>query len=136
MKLLITALLLGSSVAAFAQNSLSTIQGNVTVTSGNATTKAALDTVLKNGDLITASSGASTTVKVGNCTVSLAPGQSLVVNTALPCNELSASVKSITVPGTNFASNFPGGALGLGAGIVGGGLIIREVTKKDKASGS
>jgi hypothetical protein len=136
MKFLITALLVGSSVTAFAQsNSLSAVQGNVTVTSGSTTSKAAVDSVLKNGDLITASSGASTTVKIGSCSVSLTPGQSLVVNTALPCDKLAASVQSITVPGSTLAG-IPGGAVGVGAAIVGGGLIIREVTKKDKASGS
>jgi hypothetical protein len=129
-------LLVGSSVAAFAQsNALSAVQGNVTVTSGSTTSKAASDSVLKNGDVITASSGASATVKVGSCNVSLTPGQSLVVNTALPCNELMASVKTITIT-ANAASGFPGGTLGLIGAGVGGVLVINELTKKDKASGS
>lgn len=135
MKFLITALLVGSSVAAFAQsNSLVGVQGNVSITSGDTTSKAVSDSVLKNGDVVTASSGASTTVKVGNCNVSLAPGQSLVINTALPCNELTASVKTITVP--SFATNFPGGMLGVGLTTVGGGLIINQVRKNNKVSGS
>ena len=145
MKFLVAALLVGSSVAAFAQSgSLSGVQGNVIVTSGAVSMKAGSDVVLKNGDVITASSGASAVVKVGKCNVFLTPGQSLVVNSALPCAELSASVKTMIVPNTVVAAdadssmfaNFPGGIVGAGIAIVGGGLIIREVTKSEKASGS
>ena len=134
MKFLVTALLVGTSVTAYAQNSLSGVSGSVTVTSGTTTASAAPNAVLKNGDIVTASAGASTTVNVGNCSVPLKAGQSLVVDTALPCDKLQASVKSITLPATNFVSNIPGGPLGLGVGVVGLGLVINEARKDNNTS--
>jgi hypothetical protein len=139
MKLLITALLVGTSFAAFAQNSLSNVTGNVTISSNGTTSKAGSDSVLKNGDVVAASSASGVTIKVGGCTVSLLPGQSLVIDASLPCDRLSASVKSLNLPGQPGGfqvANYPGGPVGLGATIIGGGLIVRELTKKNKASGS
>lgn len=144
MKFLLTALLLGSSVAAFASTgSLSAVQGNVIVSSGSSTFKAAPGAVLKDGDLITVSAGASALIQVGKCSVALTSGKSLVVNSALPCVELSASVKSLAMPKSvvaadnddrGFIAAFPGGAVGLGLAVVGGGLLIKKIVDDNKTT--
>lgn len=139
MKFLIAALLVGSGITAFAQSgsvgSVSAVQGNVVITSSDKTSKAILDADLKNGDVVAVSSEASATLKIRNCTLSLTSGQSVVIDSDKACAALIGSVKTITQSGTILAG-FPGGAVGMGVAIVGGGLIIREVTKSDKASGS
>jgi hypothetical protein len=142
MKFLVAALLVGSSVAAFASTgSLSAVQGNVILSSGKTSSKAAPGAVLKDGDLVFVSSGSSAMIQVAKCNISLTAGQSLVVNSTLPCVDLSASVKSTILPKTvvaadtnGFVDGFPGGPFGLGLTVIGTSLIIREATKKTSGS--
>ena len=136
MKLLLASLLATSSVVSFAQTSasLTEVQGNISITSGGTTSKGVKGSALKNDDIVAVSSGSSGTAQVGSCIIDLKSGQSLTVDTKSTCAVLLGSVKTITVPSASFTSGIPGGPVGLGLGLVAGGLVINELTKKEEAT--
>ena len=143
MKFLLTALLVGSSVAAFAQSSsvgmLENIQGVVSVSANGAVNSVTANTSLSNGNVVLNSGTGSSMVRFNNgCTIDLKANQVFTVNSEATCAALLASVKTVGAPVVQ-----AGGAGGLGGaspfliagGVVGGAILIKNVTKS-RASGS
>jgi hypothetical protein len=139
MKFLLTALLVASSAAAFAQSSsvgmLENIKGVVSVSSNGAVTSVTANTSLSNGNVVLNSGTGSSMVRFNSgCTVDLKANQVFTVNSEATCAALLASVKTVGAPavagGTSTLSPFL-----IAGGVIGGAVLIRNVTK-NKASGS
>ena len=146
MKILVAALALSSSVAAFAAPStvgvLENIKGVVSVSSNGVVNSVVGSASLTNGSVVINSNNASSVVSLTNgCTVGLKANQVLTVNAAAACSDLSASVKNIAAPVVMADDDGFGGLstreifLVTGAVVVGGYVILKE-TKKKQASGS
>lgn len=138
MKFLITALLVGSSVTAFAQpNSVGRLlgaRGVVSVSYNGVVTNVTESMTLSNGSVVLNSATGSSSVALANgCNIELKPNQVLTINSAVSCSELSASVKTVGTQVVTVTSNST--PLLVGGGLIGGGIILRNVTK-NKASGS
>ena len=145
MKILVATLALSSSFAAFAAPStvgvLENIKGVVSVSSNGVVNSVVGSTNLVNGSVVINSNNASSVVSLTNgCTVGLKANQVLTVNAAAACSDLLASVKSIATPvvmaDDEFGGLFSPQNIFIGGAVIVGGLVIREATKKNKASGS
>jgi hypothetical protein len=137
MKFLLTALLVGSSVAAFAQSvgTLENVQGVVSVSSNGVVTNATGNTSLSNGSVVLNSGNGSSFIRLANgCTVQLNAGQFVTINSAASCSDLLASVKTVGLPVVAGGAPAVSPFLVAGGVIVGGAIIVNAT--KNKASGS
>lgn len=96
--------------------------GLVTVSQNGSLGNAAAGTPLTNGARVVSTSNGSAIVRLNNgCSVSLAPNRSVIINPALACDVLAASVVSVGVP---IASASAGG---VAAGSAGAGALLFAV---------
>lgn len=138
MKLLTTAFLIASSFAAIAQSgsvgTLENIQGVVSVSANGTVSSVTVNTSLSNGSVVLNSGTGSSVVRLNNgCTIELKANQVFTVNSGETCAALLASVKTVGAAPIVVGNSV--NPLVVAGGVIGGALIIRNVTK-DKASGS
>jgi hypothetical protein len=138
MKILTTALLLAASFAATAQSSsvgtLEKIQGVVSVSANGTVSSVTANTSLSDGNVVLNSGTGSSVVRFNNgCTIDLKANQVFTVKSDETCAALLASVKTVGAPQVVVGNSV--NPLLVAGGVIGGALIIKNVTK-DKASGS
>lgn len=116
------------------------VKGVVTVSHGNTMGNLVNDLNIVDGMRLAATSTGGALIKLKNgCDISLAANQSIVIDTALDCKALMASVKTAPAGGGGgggFAAGGGfGGALPIGLAL-GYGAGVRNWTKQTKSSGS
>ena len=115
------------------------VQGIVTVSEGNTMGNLVKDLKIVDGMRLVATSTGSALIKLNNgCEISLAANQSIVIDAALGCRALMASVKTAPAVGGGglaLAGGGFGGALPIGL-AVGYGAGVRNWTKRQNSSGS
>ncbi len=142
--LLLAALGSGGALAADPVGVAQTVQGIVTVSQGNTMGNLVKDLKIFDGMRLAAASTGSALIKLNNgCEISLAANESILIDAALDCKAL---VASITKPpaGGGLAGGGGGGAFaggGFGGGLpialgVGYGASVRHWTKRPNSSGS
>ena len=139
MKFLLTALLVGSSLTAFAQSArvgtLENVQGVVSLSSNGVVSSVKGNTSLSNGNVVLNSDNGSSFVRMDNgCSVALKANQFLTINSEDTCSALLASVKTVGAPVVAVGADSASPLL-IAGGVIGGAAIIYNVTK-NKASGS
>ena len=139
MKFLITVLLVGSSLTAFAQSArvgtLENVQGVVSLSSNGVVSSVKGDTDLSDGNVVLNSDTGSSFVHMDNgCSVALKANQFLTINSKDTCSALLASVKTVGAPVVAGGAPTVNPFL-IAGGVVAGAVLIRNATK-DKASGS
>lgn len=138
MKLLIATILVGTAGFAQAANVgvLDDIQGVVSVSMDGKIANVSKATELQNGNVVLTSANGSAMVRFDKaCNVPLKPNQVLTIDGTLNCAGVLASVKTVSVPVASAAGAGSVNPLLIAAGVVGGAVIINNVTK-NKASGS
>ncbi len=130
-----------AQTAPSAVGQLQSVQGLVTVSSGDQLVNGANGvSVFEGSRIVTTSSGGATVVLSGGCSITLAPNQSLLVQAGQSCAALIASVQSVggSVPPAVVAGGGAGGGAGmLVAGGVGLGIValaVRNDNRNDQAS--
>ena len=139
MKFLLAALLVGSSLTAFAQSArvgtLENVQGVVSLSSNGVVSSVKGDTSLSDGNVVLNSDNGSSFVHMDNgCSVALKANQFLTINSKDTCSALLASVKTVGAPVVAVGADSASPLL-IAGGVIGGAAIIYNVTK-NKASGS
>jgi hypothetical protein len=117
-KALLGLLIASTSGAVFAQQvpyaTVKSVEGLVTVTSGNLFTNATANMALLQGaQVLSTSSGTATVVFASGCTVTVRPGQSLLVQETA-CTALLAQGSGAVAPDIFTPTNMLLGAVGLG----------------------
>jgi hypothetical protein len=132
-KTALSLIVLAASGAAFAQSTVSGVQGLVTATSGNQLVNVTSGMTLPPGAVISATGNGSVTISMPGCAASLGPGQTMT-NTLQGCKEFVAS--SGTPSGSPGAGGavFTAGNLALGAG--GAGLLAYNVNRNRRGNGA
>ena len=115
------------------------VQGMVTVSQGNTMGNLVNGLDIFDGMRLAATSTGGALIKLNNgCEISLAANQSIVIDAALDCKALMASVKGPAVGGGGggfAAGGAIGGALPIGLAL-GYGTGVRNWTKQKNSSGS